>query len=220
MEWLSVWKCVAYLNTPRQTHVERRFMEAEASHRAVERNHDRTLAALREEAKKKVTIYRISRNPPRVVQVLVNVPQAMHPPLRNSIKATGVRLATVCRCSECLRPPCRRHHCSLDFSSISQREKLVLVSNSPPKFVRDVFDLAAFVVHQTMQYDRFSFYQPLRPTFFFLCMTLNPLRNLTYHSIGSLSYLRTTRSIDPDMVAYYNATIARGRRGQTRARSV
>ncbi|CAM9457672.1 unnamed protein product [Ectocarpus fasciculatus] len=37
-----------------ETHAERRFMEAEASHRAVERNHDRTLAALREEAKKKL----------------------------------------------------------------------------------------------------------------------------------------------------------------------
>ncbi|CBN77783.1 hypothetical protein Esi_0069_0048 [Ectocarpus siliculosus] len=37
-----------------ETHADRRFMEAEASHRAVERNHDRALVAIREEAKKKL----------------------------------------------------------------------------------------------------------------------------------------------------------------------
>ncbi|CAM9213244.1 unnamed protein product [Ectocarpus sp. 13 AM-2016] len=37
-----------------ETHAERRFMEAEASHRAADRNHDKALAAIREEAKKKL----------------------------------------------------------------------------------------------------------------------------------------------------------------------
>ncbi|CAM9704192.1 unnamed protein product [Ectocarpus sp. 4 AP-2014] len=37
-----------------ETHAERRFMEAEGSHRAVEKNHDRALVAIREEAKKKL----------------------------------------------------------------------------------------------------------------------------------------------------------------------
>ncbi|CAM9553669.1 unnamed protein product, partial [Ectocarpus sp. 12 AP-2014] len=37
-----------------ETRAERRFMAAEASHRAAERNHDRALAALREEGKKKL----------------------------------------------------------------------------------------------------------------------------------------------------------------------
>ncbi|CAM9239376.1 unnamed protein product [Ectocarpus sp. 12 AP-2014] len=37
-----------------ETHAERRFMEAEARHRAVERNHGKALAAIREDAKKKL----------------------------------------------------------------------------------------------------------------------------------------------------------------------
>lgn len=39
-----------------QTHAQRRSMEAEASQRAVERNHERALTAVREEAKKKVLV--------------------------------------------------------------------------------------------------------------------------------------------------------------------
>lgn len=37
-----------------QTHAQRRSMEAEASQRALERNHERALSAVREEWKKKV----------------------------------------------------------------------------------------------------------------------------------------------------------------------
>ena len=42
------------INTLEQTNAQRRLAEAEASQRAAERNHERALAAVREEAKKKV----------------------------------------------------------------------------------------------------------------------------------------------------------------------